>query len=83
MSVLCIQEMLPQHIQQAIITELRSPDRLQEALDIMEIVLGFLSSGGGKADKSLGDYINKTLKMRRRHFSQNVRLNVFMLILCF
>ena len=38
----------------------------------MEIVLGFLSSGGGKADKVLGDYIDKTLKMKRRHFSQKV-----------
>ena len=52
--------------------ELSTPDRLREALDIVEIVLGFLSSGGGKADKPLGEYIDKTLKMKRRHFSQKV-----------
>ena len=52
--------------------ELNTPDRLREALDVVEIVLGFLSSGGGKADKPLGDYIDKTLKMKKRHFSKKV-----------
>ena len=65
--------MLPQRVRQDIIAELRTPDRLREALDVVEIVLGFLSSGGGKADKPLGDYIDKTLKMRKRRFSQKVR----------
>ena len=39
---------------------------------MVEIVLGFLSSGGGKADRSLGGYINHTLKMKKRHFSEKV-----------
>jgi len=39
---------------------------------VVEIVLGFLSSGGGKADRSLGGYINHTLKMKKRHFSEKV-----------
>ena len=61
-----------------IIAELCTPDRLREALDVVEIVLGFLSSGGGKADKPLGEYINKTLKMRKRSFSQKVRPIILM-----
>ena len=39
-------------------------DRLKGALDTIDIVVAFLSSGGGKADKSLGWYIEHTLKMR-------------------
>ena len=68
------QETLPQRVRQDIVTELRTPDRLREALDVVEIVLGFLCSGGGKADKPLGEYIDKTLKMKKRQFSQKVRL---------
>ena len=64
--------MLPQRVRQDIVAELRTPDRLREALDVVEIVLGFLSSGGGKAGKLLGEYIDKTLKMKKRHFSQKV-----------
>lgn len=40
----------------------------------MDIVLGFLSSGGGKAEKSLGDYVDKVLKMKERPFSQKVQI---------
>ena len=61
-----------------ILAELRTPDRLRQALDIVEIVLGFLSSGGGKADKSLKEYIDKTLKMKDKNFSQKVRPLIFM-----
>ena len=61
-------------MRQDIIAELHTPDRLREALDVVEIVLGFLSSGGGKADKHLGEYIDKTLKMKKRRFSQKVRI---------
>ena len=67
------QEMLPQRVRQDIITELRTPDRLREALDVVEIVLGFLSSGGGKANKPLGEYIDRILKMKRRPFSSKVK----------
>ena len=66
------QEKLDQRVRQAIVAELRTPDRLREALDVVEIVLGFLSSGGGKADKPLGEYIDKTLRMKKRRFSQKV-----------
>ena len=67
-----MQEKLEQKVRQDIIAELYTPDRLREALDVVEIVLGFLYSGGGKADKPLGDYIDKTLRMKHRHFSQKV-----------
>ena len=59
-------------MRQAIIAELKTPHLLREALDVMEIVLGFLSSGGGRADKPLGEYIDKTLKMKKRRFSKEV-----------
>ena len=59
-------------MQQEILHELRTPDRLRETLDVVDIVLGFLSSGGGRADQPLGEYINHTLKMKRRPFSEKV-----------
>ena len=59
-------------MQQEIIQELCTPDRLRKTLDVVDIVLGFLSSGGGKADQSLWGYINRTLKMKRRPFSEKV-----------
>ena len=59
-------------MQQEILQELRTPDRLRETLDVVDIVLGFLSSGGGRADQPLGGYINHTLKMKRRPFSEKV-----------
>ena len=67
-----MQEKLEQRVRQAIIADLPTPDRLREALDVVEIVLGFLSSGGGKADKPLGEYIDKTLRMKKRYFSKEV-----------
>lgn len=59
-------------VKQDILSEMRSLDRLRDTLDVIEIVLGFLSSGGGKSDKSLGEYIDKTLQMKSRRFSQRV-----------
>ena len=41
-------------------------------LDIVDIVLGFLSSGGGNADKPLGEYVERVLKMKSRNFSEKV-----------
>ena len=62
-------------MRQAIVAELKTPHLLRESLDIMEIVLGFLSSGGGRADKPLGEYIDKTLKMKNRRFSKEVSVS--------
>ena len=66
------QTSLPPRMQQEILQELRTPDRLRETLDVVDIVLGFLSSGGGKADQPLKGYVDQTLKMKRRPFSENV-----------
>ena len=68
-----LQKQLNPREKQEILSELRTSDRLREALDVVEIVLGFLSSGGVKADKPLGEYIDKMLKMKRRPFSSKVR----------
>ena len=60
-----LQEPLPLKVQQEILQELRSADRLRDTLDIVDIVLGFLSSGGGKAKRHLREYIRHALKMTR------------------
>ena len=75
-----MQERLEPRVQREIIAELRTPDRLRENLDVVDIVLGFLSSGGGRAEKPLGEYVDKVLKMKRRPFSQKVGKVVFKLI---
>jgi len=59
-------------VQREVLAELRTPDRIRENLDVVDIVIGFLSSGGGKPDKPLGDYVDKVLRMRRRPFSRKV-----------
>ena len=53
---------LDSRVQQEIVHELRSVNRLREALDVVDIVLGFLSSGGGRADRQLGEYITRALR---------------------
>ena len=65
---------LDSQIKKEILAELHTPDRLRENLDVVDIVLGFLSSGGGKAEKPLAGYIDKVLKMKRKPFSQKVGL---------
>ena len=49
-----------------ILAELRSPQKLSEVLDVIDVVLGFLASAGGNPSMSLGDYVKKILKMNRR-----------------
>ena len=66
------QTLLLPRMQQQIIQEIGTPDRLRETLDVVDVVLGFLSSGGGKANQSLGEYVNQTLKMKGRRFSGKV-----------
>lgn len=58
-------------MQKEILAELRTSDRIRDNLDVVDIVLGFLSSGGGKPEKPLGEYVDRVLKMRRQ-FSQKV-----------
>lgn len=59
-------------MQQEILTEVHTLERVHEILDVVDIVLGFLSSGGGDADKPLGEYVEKVLKMKIRKFSPKV-----------
>ena len=66
-----LQLRLSTQAQHEIVAELRSMEKLRDNLDVVEIVIGFLSSGGGRADKSLADYI-RTLKMSRKSFSKKV-----------
>jgi len=43
------------------------PHKLSELLDVVEIVLGFLASAGGKCEQTFHHYITKTLTMQRTH----------------
>ncbi len=62
---------IPARQQQEILLDLCTVDRLRKTLDIVDIILGFLSSGGGNPGTPLGVYINNTLKMRM-YFSEKV-----------
>ena len=44
-----------------------NPHKLSELLDVVEIVLGFLASAGGKPEQTFYNYITKTLTMQRTH----------------
>lgn len=68
----CMQTQLPFEVQQEILSDLHSSNSLRESLDVVDIVLGFLSSGGGNAEKNLGDYIDNTLRMSKKKFSTKV-----------
>ena len=59
--------------QYEIVAELRSMEKLRNNLDVVEIVIGFLSSGGGRADKALEEYI-RILKMSSKSFSKKVSM---------
>ena len=54
-----------------ILLELGSPDKLRKSLDVVEIVLGFLTSGGGKPKMRLLSYLKK-LRMEKKTFSEKV-----------
>ena len=58
-------------MQTEILLELRSPDMLRRSLDVVDIVLGFLTSGGGKPKTRLVSYLRK-LKMEKKTFSEKV-----------
>ena len=77
-----MQTQLPFEVQLDILSDLHSSNSLRECLDVVDIVLGFLSSGGGKADKNLGDYIDNTLRMSKREFSAKVSATMLVFNLC-
>ena len=66
-----MQKELQHRVKLDILRELGSPDKLRKSLDVVEIVMGFLSSGGGKPKSKLLSYLRK-LKMERRRFSEKV-----------
>ena len=59
-----MQEKLPPQVQREIINELHTVDKLRSALDMVEMVMGFLASGGGIAHQSLAVYTEKVLKLQ-------------------
>lgn len=69
-----LQDKLEPRIKKEILNELRNPAQIYGNLTVVDIVLGFLSSGGGRAEKSLGDYVDRVLKMRERPFSRKVNI---------
>ena len=48
--------------------------KLRGILDVVEIVMGFLSSGGVNAKKRLKDYIKTTLKMEHKFSSKKASI---------
>ena len=68
-----MQVALQERVQLDILRELGSPDKLRKSLDVVEIVIGFLTSGGGKPNTTLLSYLRK-LRMEKRIFSEKVSL---------
>uniref|UniRef100_A0A1X7TWB5 RZ-type domain-containing protein n=1 Tax=Amphimedon queenslandica TaxID=400682 RepID=A0A1X7TWB5_AMPQE len=55
-----------------IISELGSMQRMRECLDVVEIVIGFLSSGKNNANMELKTYVKRVLRMEDRFVSKKV-----------
>ena len=72
--VFLIQSKLNPKVQEEIISELKTMQQLREVLDVVEIVMGFLSSGGANASKNLNNYISTALRMEARFISKKVSL---------
>lgn len=51
-----------------IVIELRTIQSLRECLDVVDIIIGFLSSTGDEANKKLKTYLNVSLKMKDDRF---------------
>lgn len=62
-----------------ILQELGSPDKLRRSLDVVDIVLGFLTSSGGKPETKLLTYLKK-LKMEKKTFSEKVGVLFYSLL---
>ena len=58
--------------QKDIINELRTTQNIRDCLDDVEIIIGFLSSGGGDANIELRKYVKRALKIEHRFKSKNV-----------
>ncbi|XP_048466706.1 E3 ubiquitin-protein ligase rnf213-alpha-like [Rhincodon typus] len=60
------QEILSHSVCTAVTTVLKSYSDICDALDIIEIVVGFLATAGGSPDSQLLCYLKETLRMDRR-----------------
>ena len=58
--------------QTEIINELHTNQSLRECLDIVEIVMGFLSSGQTNPNTTLRKFVSKSLKMEKQFTSKKV-----------
>ena len=67
-------------MQQEILSELHTLERIGEMLDVVDIVLGFLSSGGGSsnADMPFEEYVETVLKMK----PESHKVHCLRVILC-
>ena len=60
--------------QQDIVAELKTVQKIRDCLDVVEIVMRFLASGGQKADDRLDNYLETALKMKHRFNCKKVSL---------
>ncbi len=80
MMLYCLQIKLDDKKRSDILIELREPQNLRACLDVVEIVIAFLSSSGGDANKQLKEYLNKSLKIKDNRFiSKKVCVSIHLL----
>ena len=60
--------------QQDIVAELKTVKKIRDCLDVVEIAMGFLASGGQKSENHLENYLETALKMKHRFNSKKVSL---------
>ena len=70
--IIILQVKLGDREQKDIINELRTTQNLRHCLDDVEIIIGFLSSGGADANMELRTYVKIALKMDDRFKSKKV-----------
>jgi len=69
---ICPKVELSTKVQEDILSDLVEIDQLCDSLDVVNILLGFLSTGGGRADSRLEDYLRK-LRMETKPISKMVK----------
>ena len=57
--------------------DLQSVQKIRDCLDVVEIVMGFLASGGQNSATSLEEYLTTALKMKHRFSSRKVSKSDF------
>ena len=64
---------LPTKVQQDILSELMEIDQISDALNVVNIVLRLLASGGGRSTMRLDHYLRK-LQMEEKSYSKMVSI---------